>query len=118
MNKKIGVLGAAAIFMVAVNVSAASVEAKALYEKHCLKCHGANGDGKGKAGTKLKPAPTDFTTEKSQKRTDDQIFEATKLGSKAKSIEVSKKMPAYSSKLTDEQIKEQVKLIREFGAKK
>jgi len=103
---------------VAGSIGAADDAAKAVYEKHCLKCHGASGDGKGKAGTRLKPVPTDFTLAKFKERTDEQLFDATKNGSKATKLEVSKKMPAYASKLTDEQIKEQVQLMKGFGAKK
>ena len=100
------------------SLAAASDGAKAVYEKHCLKCHGIAGDGKGKAGARLKPGPTDFTSAKFKERSDEQLFDATKNGGKATKIEINKKMPAYSSKLTDEQIKEQVELMKEFGAKK
>ena len=33
---------------------------KKVYEQDCSACHGAKGDGKGPAGTVLKPPPTDF----------------------------------------------------------
>ena len=33
---------------------------KALYEKSCLPCHGATGDGKGPAGATLAPPPSNF----------------------------------------------------------
>lgn len=33
---------------------------KKLYDQYCLVCHGQKGDGKGAAGTALKPPPRDF----------------------------------------------------------
>ena len=35
-------------------------EGKKIYEQVCASCHGGKGDGKGPAGTVLKPPPTDF----------------------------------------------------------
>ena len=33
---------------------------KKIFEQTCAPCHGSKGDGKGPAGTVLKPPPTDF----------------------------------------------------------
>jgi len=35
-------------------------EGKKIYEQVCASCHGSKGDGKGPAGSVLKPPPTDF----------------------------------------------------------
>lgn len=35
-------------------------QGKKLYEQNCSPCHGPKGDGKGPAGTVLKPPPSDF----------------------------------------------------------
>lgn len=35
---------------------------RAIYQQNCLTCHGEKGDGKGPAGTALKPPPADFTS--------------------------------------------------------
>ncbi|HEY3186973.1 MAG TPA: cbb3-type cytochrome c oxidase subunit II, partial [Solirubrobacteraceae bacterium] len=35
---------------------------RAVYERRCVGCHGARGDGNGKAATFLSPRPRDFTT--------------------------------------------------------
>ncbi len=35
---------------------------RAVYERRCIGCHGARGDGNGKAATFLSPRPRDFTT--------------------------------------------------------
>ena len=41
---------------------------KALYEKHCLVCHGPQGKGDGPAGKVLKPPAADFTSPESKKK--------------------------------------------------
>ncbi len=35
-------------------------QGKKIFEETCATCHGSKGDGKGPAGTALKPPPTDF----------------------------------------------------------
>jgi mono/diheme cytochrome c family protein len=35
-------------------------QGKKLYEENCSPCHGPKGDGKGPAGTAVKPPPSDF----------------------------------------------------------
>ncbi len=37
------------------------IQGKTLYEKHCVACHGNQGDGNGKVGKNLKPPASDFT---------------------------------------------------------
>ena len=37
-----------------------ALDAVELYNQHCLRCHGENGDGKGPASTNLRPWPRDF----------------------------------------------------------
>lgn len=39
-----------------------SPDIEKIYYKQCATCHGNNGDGKGRAGASLHPAPTDFTS--------------------------------------------------------
>jgi mono/diheme cytochrome c family protein len=41
-------------------------QGKKLYEQNCVTCHGPKGDGKGPAGTLLKPPPRDFNRPLSQ----------------------------------------------------
>ncbi len=53
---------------------------KAIYDDQCAKCHGVNGDGKGRAGKALDPKPTDFTIAKFD---DAYWIKIIKLGSKA-----------------------------------
>ena len=99
----------------ASTLGAASPEAVKIYKKSCASCHGLAGDGKGKSGKKFKTPSTDFTDPVVMgTRTDDELFEVTKLGPKAGCCRISKDMPAYAAKYSDEQIREQVALIREF----
>jgi len=41
---------------------------KQIYEKQCGTCHGNKGDGRGRAGVSLSPAPTDFTATKNKSK--------------------------------------------------
>lgn len=63
----------------AMTVQAA--DAKALYDKECAKCHGANGNGDTKMGKKLNAK--DYTDAKVQaEMKDDKAFKAIKEGLK------------------------------------
>ena len=43
---------------------------KAIYEKHCVHCHGSQGKGDGPTGKLLNPPATDFTGIASKKKTE------------------------------------------------
>jgi cytochrome c553 len=63
--------------------SARAGDAKALYEKDCAKCHGADGKGQTKMGQKL--GAKDYTDAKVQAELkDDAAFKAIKEGLKDK----------------------------------
>ena len=47
---------------------------KAVYDTHCLACHGASGKGDGLVGQKFVPPPMDLTTPYVQQQPDGQIF--------------------------------------------
>ena len=72
------------------------------WKTHCMKCHGAGGEGKKAMKT------ADYTSAEFQaKFTDEQLFAATKDGVK------DTKMPGYAAKgLTDEDITALVAHIR------
>ena len=56
---------------------------KAIYEKHCLACHGQQGKGDGPTGKMLKPPVADFTSPTSKKKSETdlrQIIENGKTG--------------------------------------
>ncbi len=47
-----------------------STKGKAIYEKHCVACHGPQGKGDGPAGKMLKPPAADFTSAASKKNSE------------------------------------------------
>ncbi len=99
----IAVLGAAAL-------SASAADGKALYEKDCAKCHGADGKGETKMGKKL--GAKDYTDPKVQAELkDDTAVKAIKDGLKDKEDKVLMK-PAEG--LSDEDIKALVAYMRSF----
>ena len=83
-------------------------DAAALYKSKCLMCHAADGSGNSPTGKAMKVP--DLRSEDVQKKTDAQLIEATTNG--------KAKMPAFKGKLTDEQIKDLVKYVRELAKKK
>ena len=106
--KKILLLGVAVVAMAAL--SACADDAKAIYEKDCAKCHGADGKGQTKMGQKL--GVKDYTDAKVQSELkDDDAVEAIKVGLKDKEGKVLMK-PAES--LSDSDIKGLVAYVRAF----
>jgi len=91
-------------------LSASAGDAKALYEKGCAKCHGADGKGQTKMGQKS--GAKDYTDPKVQAAMkDDEAFKSIKDGMKDKDGKVLMK-PAED--LKDEEIKELIKYMRTF----
>jgi cytochrome c553 len=106
--KKIIAVVIALGFGAALSVSAA--DAKENWEKHCAKCHGADGKGQTKMGQKL--GIKDYTDAKVQEGfTDDQAFKAIKEGLKDKD---GKTLMKAAEGLSDDEIKALVKFVREF----
>src|SRR5262249_42702091 len=83
-------------------------DGNAVYASKCAVCHGKDGRGTPNWRAKGQPDFTDATWQKS--RTDAQLSEATKNGK-------GKYMPAFKSKLSDEEINAVVARIRAFGKK-
>lgn len=80
--------------------------AKKIYSEKCERCHKPDGTG-GEVdieGKKIKAA--NFTSEKLKKEPDSEFIEVIENG------ETGEGMPAFKGKLTDEEIKSLVKLIR------
>jgi Tol biopolymer transport system component/mono/diheme cytochrome c family protein len=81
-----------------------------LYLANCVPCHGAAGKGDGPAGVGLNPRPGDFTQHMVPgKHTDGQVFLWIKNGFP------NSAMPAWGTRLTDEQIWQLVGYLRTFG---
>jgi cytochrome c551/c552 len=106
--KRLTTIIIAALALSAWTVGAADVAA--LYEKHCLKCHGADGKGETKMGKKV--GARDLTDAKVQAELkDDAAFKAIKEGLKDKEGKIQMK-PIEGA--TDEEIKALVGHVRTF----
>ncbi len=86
-------------------------DAVSLYNNQCRSCHGANGDGKTAAATKM--TIPDLRTHGVQRMTDDELFQTIGNGT------THKQYPhTYLHKgMTAEQVKELVGYIRTMKAK-
>jgi|SRR5271155_2280449 len=82
-------------------------DAAALYKSKCAMCHGPDGSGNTPTGKAMKV--TDLRSEEVQKKTDAQLIESTTNG--------KGKMTPFKGKLTDGQIKDLVKYVRELAKK-
>jgi len=96
----------AVLFLLAAPLRAQ--DAPALYKSKCAACHGPDGTGNVPTGKAL--GVTDLTSSDVQKQTDAQLTDTIANGK-------GKKMPAYKSKLTDDQIKGLVGYIRALAKK-
>ena len=96
---------------IALSISSArAADVKELYEKQCVKCHGADGKGDTKMGKKV--GVKDLTDAKVQAEfTDEQAFKTIKEGKKDKEDKVLMK-PIEGA--TDEEIKALVAHSRAF----
>ena len=100
------ILMTALVIGAVATVSAADV--KENWDKHCAKCHAADGTGKTKMGEKA--GVKDYTSADVQaKMKDDEMFKATKEGVKEGD---KTKMKAFGDVLSDDEIKALVKHIR------
>jgi mono/diheme cytochrome c family protein/Tol biopolymer transport system component len=81
-----------------------------LYAANCVVCHGGTGRGDGPSAAGLKPPPADFAQHMVPgKHTDGQVFLWIKNGFPGTA------MPAWSGRLSDEQIWQVVTYLRTFG---
>jgi cytochrome c553 len=98
--------------IVALLVGAGTLQADvaANWKKNCAMCHGQDGKGQTKMGKKS--GAKDYTDAKVQEGfTDEEAFTVTKDGIKKDGKTV---MKPYSTKLSDDEIKELVAFIRAF----
>ena len=97
-------------FTSAALLSASAADAKANFEKACVKCHGADGKGQTKMGQKL--SIKDLTDAKVQADfTDEVAFKAIKDGLKDKEGKTQMKA---AERLSDDDIKALVTYVRTF----
>ena len=79
--KKLALLAISAAFAVALTSTASAADGKAVYADSCTKCHGDDGKGQTKMGTKL--GARDYSDAKVQDSvSDDQAFKSIKEGMK------------------------------------
>ncbi len=90
-------------------------DAKELYVKTCNMCHGPTGKGDGPAGKMLKPPPADFAAVLKGKA-DADISKIIKEGGKA--VGKSPAMPAFGTRLKDDQIQGLVEYIKGLASTK
>ena len=106
--KKLLALSIAVLTVAAL--SAQAEDAKALYEKDCAKCHGADGKGQTKMGQNL--GAKDYTDAKVQaEMKDDVAIKAVKEGLKDKE---DKTLMKPAEDLSDDDIKGLVNYMRSF----
>lgn len=99
----------------AATLSASAADAKANWEEHCQKCHGADGKGETAMGKKLKIK--DYTEAKFQSAfKDEELLKVILEGAKDK--ESGKQvMKGYAETLTADENKAFIPFIRAFGKK-
>lgn len=92
--------------------AAIAADAKTNWSDHCAKCHGAAGKGDTKLGKKL--GLKDYSDAKVQAELKDEaIIDATLNGVK---VDGKEKMKGYSDKLSADDAKAMLELIRSFKA--
>ncbi len=109
-----------ALLLVALAGSASAdlEQGKAVYDKYCGHCHGAEGDGQGVAAPFLKPAPRNFTSGKYKIRhtptgympTDEDLIRSVAVGLPYTS------MPGFADALSDAEIASVVEYLKTFSA--
>jgi high-affinity iron transporter len=104
-----------ALWMMSLVAPAARADdAQALYGKYCNSCHGPSGNGDGPASKMLKPPPPQFSSAL-KGVPDADLFKIVKDGGKAAGKSV--RMPAFGSKLSDDQIHSLIEYAKGLGTK-
>lgn len=100
---------AAALLLAASTATSQAAEGAEIFQKHCVSCHGKDGQGNTKAG--IRAGVKDFTDPKFQATfTDEKAFKAIKEG--IKDGQKIKMKPAEG--VTDDEIKQLVAYVRSF----
>jgi mono/diheme cytochrome c family protein len=97
--------------------AAAPSRGKAVYDAHCVECHGTDGKGDGPASHLMIPRPRDFTrgrykirsTETGSVPTDDDLLRSVRQGLYASA------MPGWQKLLPDDDIRAVVEYVKTFS---
>lgn len=82
-------------------------EGQVKYDWYCIQCHGPAAEGDGTVGQSFVPLPTNLKSEKTQSKSDGEIFKLTMLG--------YKKMPPLVRTVTSEEAWNIINYIRWLG---
>ena len=85
------------------------VKGKAIYEKLCITCHGAQGKGDGPAGPMMMPHPADFTNPKIKSKPDSELLGSIQNGRPPTT------MPAFKGQLSEQEIHAVLAYVRSLG---
>ena len=85
------------------------VSGKAIYERLCVTCHGAQGKGDGPAGQMMTPRPADFTNPKIKGKPDSELLKSIQDGRPPTT------MPAFKGQLSDQQISDVLAYVRSLS---
>ena len=99
------ILGALA--QLAFAVSGDPAKGKAIYEKQCLFCHGAQGKGDGSLGKSLVPPPADLS--KIKAKSDEEVLKTIQNG------RPPTPMPSFKAQLSEQEIQDALAYIRTFS---
>ncbi len=106
-------IGLAALLSVLSFSAQAAERGEDLYKNYCWQCHGMNADGMGVNIPDMSVQPRDHTdTKKMKARTDEELYKAIKDGGQA--IDKSILMPAWGEVLSEEDIQNLVRYLREL----
>jgi len=95
------------------STACAAERAELIYKTYCWQCHGMKGNGMGINIHDMSVQPRDHTDAKEMSsRSDEDLFKAIKLGGRA--VEKSVLMPPWDGVLSDDEIHELVKYLREL----
>jgi mono/diheme cytochrome c family protein len=85
------------------------VKGKAIYERLCMACHGAQGKGESPAGQMMTPRPADFSSPKIKSKPDSELLKSIQNG------RPPTPMPAFEGQLSEGQIHDVLAYVRSLG---
>lgn len=111
MNARMMVAGVVAIILagswaVAQTLPGNLKQGESLYQRHCVQCHGAAGDGLGRDVKDLIVPPADFHSLKSRSKTDAELLLAIKQGV------LFSPMHGWSDRLSEQEMRDILSYIR------